>query len=106
MLKEIKVKLNDVEYKVKRSNRAMRFYEEYTKKSVSEITGNLTDITTSFYCILVSNNPDFNLNFEDFSDVLDDNPEAFLQFQSYLIDLSLEVLSDDTDKKKVETSLE
>lgn len=102
MIKEIQVKFRDIEYKVKRSNRSLMFYEDYTKKSIDELSGTLTDMLTIFYCVLVVNNKNFNYSFEDFVDMTDEYPEAFQKFQAYLIELSLEILSDDSDKKKVQ----
>jgi hypothetical protein len=105
MIKEITVKFRDVEYLVKRSNRALMFWEDYTKKSIDELSGTLTDMLTIFYCVLVVNNKEFNFKFDEFVDLTDENPEAFAKFQEYLIDLSLDVLSDDTNKKKIKKSL-
>ena len=115
MIKETTVKLNEIEidatggtntivreYKVKRTNRALMLYEDIFKRSLDEISGTLTDMYRVFYCILKANNPTFKYTFDEFVDnVSDENPQAFADYQAYLIKLASEGLNDIVpDKKK------
>ena len=85
MIKETTVIFNGIEYKIKRSNRALMFWEDLTGKSFEDLKGTLTDMLKYFYSVLVVNNRNFDFTYEDFVDLTDDNQEAFEQFQSYLI---------------------
>lgn len=103
-MKEIKVKIDNIDYKVKRTNRSLMFFENYTKKSIDELSGTMTDILTLFYCVLHVNNENFNFSFEDFCDILDEYPQVFSDFQQYLIELNLDVTSEEEQPKKKVTT--
>lgn len=102
MIPETTIKINEVEYKVKRTNRSLLEFEKLTKKSIEEISANLTDMLGIFYSILKANNQHFNFTFEDFVDYLDEYDEegiAFDMFKDYI--LSLVNDGAETNKKKV-----
>lgn len=63
------IKIGENEYKLKYSIRALFLYERITGKSFEMLS--LEDNVVFFYCILLSQNPDF-MTFEEFCDKIDD----------------------------------
>jgi len=60
-------------------------FEEMTAKTVNEMTETVADILKLFYCILKANNLEsFKWNFDEFLDVIDEQPEVFTNFTDYL----------------------
>lgn len=79
------VTINNKEYKLKFTMRAMIIFEQITKKIFSIET--LTDQYIYFYSLIVANNPDTDLTFDGLVDAIDEDPTlltAFLnELQSY-----------------------
>jgi hypothetical protein len=74
MLKEIKLNLKGIEYKVKASFRSMLEFETMTGKSVDSIKG-LNSMSEFLYCSLKSNNrnyPKFEMTYDEFLDSIDE----------------------------------
>ncbi len=71
------------ELKLKYTNRSIMIFEAITGKAFN-ITS-LTDQYLFFYSILLANNKDvFEITFDDFIDLLDDQPEAMVHFGEWL----------------------
>ncbi|MBC8603160.1 hypothetical protein H8784_15725 [Parabacteroides acidifaciens] len=100
------IKIGDNEYILKYTVRALFIYERITGLSFSP--DKLINEYTLMYAILIANNNNFNLMFEDFISLCDENPGIFLEFRRWLLD-TLKRLSlfqtenqdqDPDDKKK------
>lgn len=60
-------------------------FEEMTEKTVNEMNDSVNDILKLFYCILKANNLEtFKFSFDEFLDVIDEQPEVFTHFTEYL----------------------
>lgn len=74
--------INNKEYKLKYTLRALFIYEQVTGKIFSLQT--VTDEYLFFYCILAANNPDMELTFDDLIDAIDEEPNIMVQFQNFM----------------------
>ncbi len=77
-----KVKINDVEYNFAPTIRSMIAFEQALNKRFTLDT--LTDIYTYMYCILLANNDGFDIDFEQFMTILDENPSLQLQMNNII----------------------
>ena len=91
------------EYKVKYTIRALFIYEQITGKPFNIVT--LFDNYLFFYCLILANNPNDVLDFDDYLDALDSDKDLYSQltkvvesYQKYDTLLSGEDEGD--DKKK------
>lgn len=96
------IKINNNECKIKQTVRSIFLWEQITGKSF-EIQNTL-DNYLYFYCILLANNEDF-MSWDDFINVLDDDPTVLMQISKALtqqsqLDKILNPDSDDTDSDK------
>ena len=78
------IKINDKEYKVKYTIRALFYWEQITGKSFAINT--LLDNYLFFYCMILANNPDNVLEWEDFLNAIDNDPTLFSQINSTVED--------------------
>lgn len=74
--------INNIDYKLKYTLRALFIYEQITGKAFKMET--ITDEYIFFYCILLANNPDMNLTFEELIEAIDEDMNIILEFQSFL----------------------
>lgn len=74
--------INNIDYKLKYTLRALFIYEQITGKVFKMET--ITDEYIFFYCILLANNPDMNLTFEELIEAIDEDMNIMLEFQSFL----------------------
>lgn len=85
-----KVKINGQEYNVKYTIRALFYFERITGKAFEIKT--LQDNYILFYCMILANNPDNILEWEDFLDAVDNDPHLIEQ----LIAINDDYLKKDT----------
>jgi hypothetical protein len=85
MLNEIKIKIADQEYLIKKSNRALMEFERVTGKSVFNLDDSYTSLITMFYCILKVNNQHFSYTLDKFIDLLDNNQDSIDVFNEFLL---------------------
>lgn len=78
------IKINDKEYKVKYTIRALFYWEQITGKPFAINT--LLDNYLFFYCMILANNPDDVLEWEDFLNAIDNDPTLFSQINSTVED--------------------
>lgn len=83
-MKEIVIKIGGIEYLIKQSFRSLIMFEKLASKKINEVNDNVTDIVLLFYCILSGCNKTFVYTFEEFLDILDENPESIEVFTNYL----------------------
>ena len=93
------------QYKVKYTIRALFIYEQITGKPFNIVT--LFDNYLFFYCLILANNPNDVLDFDDYLDAIDSDKDLYSQltkvvesYQKYDTLLSGEDEGD--DKKKIE----
>lgn len=81
----ITITIAGIEYKIKQSFRALMMFEEMTGKSVNQVDDSVADILKLFYCILKGNNLNtFTYTFDEYLDIIDEQPEVLTQFTDYL----------------------
>ena len=78
------ININGTDYPVKHSIRARLIYEQHfgLKRMWQETT--LTDQYVYFWACCKAADPDFNKTYDEFTDMLDDNPVAFKSFAEFL----------------------
>lgn len=84
MKKEIKI--NGITYTLKNSLRNHFVFEEITGHGFN--VNKTIDWITFFYSTLLANNETFSLVFEDFVALCDEYPEAFKEFQQFIVECS------------------
>ncbi len=99
----MKITIKGKEYKVKYTIRALFIYEQITGKPFNIVT--LFDNYLFFYCLILANNPNDVLDFDDYLDAIDSDKDLYSQltkvvesYQKYDTLLSGEDEGD--DKKK------
>ena len=101
MLEEIKIKINGIEYTVKKSYRALMLFEEMAGKNLDALKDSVSDLILLFYCILKANNRDnFQYTFDEFIDVIDENPYSVEVFSNYLTEEAKKIDKSPTKKKQ------
>lgn len=78
------IKINDKEYKVKYTIRALFYWEQITGKPFAINT--LLDNYLFFYCMILANNPDDVLDWDQFLNAIDNDPTLFTQINSTVED--------------------
>ena len=102
-LRIMNITIKGKEYKVKYTIRALFIYEQITGKPFNIVT--LFDNYLFFYCLILANNPNDVLDFDDYLDAIDSDKDLYSQltkvvesYQKYDTLLSGEDEGD--DKKK------
>ena len=88
------------DYKLKYTLRALFIYEQ-TGKAFELKT--ITDEYLFFYCILMANNPDSSLTFDELIDAIDEDMSIMLEFQNLLkkeLEKQQLFITNNTDAKK------
>lgn len=75
------IKINNQDYKIKQTIRALFLFEEISNKPF-EIKTTL-DNYLYFYCLLLANNPDF-MDWDSFVDSLDNDPNIIVEITNLL----------------------
>lgn len=70
------------DYKLKYTLRALFIYEQITGKVFKLET--ITDEYLFLYCVLMANNPDAQLTFEELIDSIDEDMGIMIEFQTFL----------------------
>lgn len=86
-----KIKIGKKNYNIKYTIRALFIWEQITKKSFKIET--LLDNYIFFYCMILANNKDNVLSWDEFIDELDKNPKLFQKMS--------EILSKEEEKNKL-----
>lgn len=94
--------IKDKEYKLKITLRGMMLFEQITGKPFA-ING-MMDEYVYFYSLLLANNQDCNLDFNDFIDALDENPTLISEFKNLLEDYSKKMSLIDKNDESPEDS--
>lgn len=78
----MEITIKDNTYKVKYSIRALFIFEEMTGKAFK--LEKTMDFYILYYAMILANNPDCSLLFNDFIDACDEDATLTVQFQDYL----------------------
>ena len=74
------------DYILKNSLKAAFLWAEITRKEIYQITNSLTDGVTFFYCLLkVSNGAKFRYTLDEFTDVVEADPEMFSSYADWVV---------------------
>lgn len=76
--------INGEELKMKFTLRAMLIFEQVCGKTFA--LSNITDEYIYLYCMIMANNPDSKLTFNDLIDAMDEDPGILMQFKKLLED--------------------
>lgn len=103
------IKVKDREVKLKWTMRAIMLYENIQNKSFSP--DSTTDVLIYMFCIILSSDKEVDLTFDEFLDMVDENPEMIVEFSTWLTKelnkdsmLSPSEEESEEDKKKVKKS--
>ena len=96
----MKVKIKGQEVQLKQTMRSMIFFEKIQGKAFDIVT--ISDVIIYFYCCILASKSDIDLDINDFFDWLDDNKEAFQDFNIWLMTEAekTQQLSGNNSKKK------
>ncbi len=78
------ITINNKDYKVKYTIRALFIFEQITKKPFEIRT--TMDNYLFFYCMLLANNPDTPLEWDDFLDAMDNDSTLIMQLNQVIMD--------------------
>ena len=76
------VKVNDKEITLRYSFRSLILYENIQKKSFSPET--TTDVLIFMFCVILSSEKDLDFDFNQFLDMIDENPSLVAEFALWL----------------------
>lgn len=82
--KAMNIKIKNKDYKVKYTIRALFIFEQITGKPFNIAT--LFDNYLFFYCLILANNPDDVLEWEDFIEAVDTDKELYSQLTKVVED--------------------
>jgi hypothetical protein len=96
----MKIQFKDEEITLKRTLRSLIMFENITSKPFS-ITST-TDVLTYFYAIVLCSGDNIDMGFDEFIDLLDEQPTLMDDFQKWLIasDEQTKALSKKKSKKE------
>lgn len=76
------ITINDKDIELKYTLRSMMMYENITGKTFAP--EGVSDILTFFYCVVVASAKNYELKFDDFLDVIDENQDKLNEFSMWL----------------------
>ena len=95
------MEIRNKEYKLKYTLRALFIFEQITGKVFKLET--LTDEYIFFYSMLLANNPEMSLTFEDLINAIDEDINIMIQFQNFMkseLEKQNYFITNNTDDKK------
>lgn len=95
------ITIKDKQYKIKYTIRAMFIFEKLANK-IFKIES-LLDWYIFFYSMLLANNPDCDLLFDEFIDECDNNPALIVKMQEYIskeMEINNQLKNEDGELKK------
>ena len=104
------IKIKDREVTLKYTFRSLILYENIQNKSFAPDT--TTDVLIYMFCIILASDKELDLTFDEFLDMVDDNPGLIVKFSDWLVkELNKDTMlspseeeSEEEDKKKVKKS--
>ncbi|MDL2243908.1 hypothetical protein LJC54_00160 [Parabacteroides sp. OttesenSCG-928-J18] len=99
------IKINNQEFRLKKTIRTYFIFENLTGRQFDN--SKVMDVYLLFYSMLLANNPEeFNLTFDDFINICDEDETIFQQFNEYItnqINIDNQFTQPETGKKKAKT---
>lgn len=94
------IKIKNTEVELKNKMRSLLIYEQIANKAFNPTT--VTDMILYFYSTILACKPDIDLTFNEFMDIVDEDPNLFTSFQQWLTKESEKnsVFEDDSKKKR------
>lgn len=92
----MKLKINENEIELKHTLRSLILYENVTGQTFAA-PQTIQDIITYFYCVVVGSSKDYSLSFDEFVDVLDEQPNLINEFTQWIQDQAK--INEDVKKK-------
>ena len=78
----MKIQIKDKEIELKNTFRSMIIYEKVANKTFNP--QGITEILLYFYSVIMASDKDCELEFEDFLDMVDNNPQLITDFSNWL----------------------
>lgn len=78
----MKINIKGTEIELKNTFRSMIIYENIMDKTF--VPSGVTEIIVYFYCVVIASKKDIELQYEEFLDFLDDNPDYLNQFSKWI----------------------
>lgn len=96
----MKIQIKNTEVELKNKMRSLLIYEQITNKPFNPTT--VTDMILYFYSTILACKPDIDLTFDEFMNIIDDEPTIYEQFNEWLLNESNKnnIFNDNTKKKK------
>lgn len=82
----MKINIKNTDIELKFSFRALMIYENITQESFSP--DNLTNIIFFFYSVILGSIKNKNIDYDEFMDWLDENPNAITEFTNWLTEVN------------------
>lgn len=82
MIHEMKIKIKDKEVELKYSIRALMMFENIMNKTFS--IDNTQDSVVFFYCIVLASDKALKISFDEFLDILDEQPNVISDFAEWI----------------------
>lgn len=107
-MNKITITINSKDYIIKQSFRTFMLFEEQTGKSIA--SADITSFADTFkllYCSLKAcNRNTFNFSFDEFIDVIDEQPEILTKFTDFVeSESNISNISEDNKKKEITSKL-
>ena len=98
----MKITIKDKDIELKNKLRNILIYEQITGKAFNPTT--MTDMMVYMYSTILACEPTFDTAFNDFVDILDENPKLFADFNDWLLQTNkineqMKEETEDTQKK-------
>ena len=82
----MKITIKGKEIELVNTMRTMIMYENITEKTFAPES--VTDIIIYMYCVVLASSKDYSLTLDDFIEYIDENPDIFEQFSTWLTDVA------------------
>lgn len=99
------VRVNDIDVTLRYSFRSLILYENIQKKSFNPET--TTDVLVFMFCVILSSEKELDFNFNQFLDMVDENPSLVTEFALWLTKEmdKQNTLSPEDESKKVKKNV-
>ena len=100
-MNQLSIKILDQNFIIKKTFRGLILFEEMTGRAASDAEENISDVMKLFFCFMKGGNPvTFTFEYEEFLNIIDDHPEIFEEFNTYLQRIGKKQNSNYTPPKK------
>lgn len=80
------IKYKEKDITLKNTFRAMMMYENINGSTY--LGGGITEAITYFYCVVVASSKDYEIEFDEFVEYLDENPDKLTEFSKWIMEVS------------------